>query len=178
MKVYLALIAVFISCSIYIFYNTSIKEDNGNGEGDAPLEQYGSLTHGGVAENPNNDTLKIAEIQTSYVKYNKGTIDFDTMLEENMTNLESVLNFPFNPLKGYLFSVGFDLESKHQFYYQSNMEETRTVILEVIHQEDKNLVRKIYDGTYLKLVSADDENPNQLLLYDANNQESKLVIGQ
>ncbi|MFF2798063.1 hypothetical protein [Lysinibacillus xylanilyticus] len=175
MKKYLVLLFVFTACSVYIFYTNYSSKEESIPEEDAIIHEIPAINIGGTVKEPENNTVSIGKLQTSYIMYTNGDIDFDNMIRENTNNLKHVLNFPFNPLPGYLFSVGYDENSKTQFYYQSNKEETRTVILKVVHSKNGNKVTKMYDGEYFKLVSVDLDNPNQLLAYDYNNDE--FVIG-
>lgn len=176
LKKYLLLLSGFVLISGYIFYKGYLDGDKSSDIGDAPSHEVEPINLGGVVEEPLNDIMSIGKLQTSYVMYVKGDIDFDTMVEENINNLESVLNYPFNPQKGYLFSVGYDDNSATQFYYQSNQEEFRTVILKVKHRDKRNEVTKIYDGEYLKLVTVDEHNPERLLAYDVENDEFQLEV--
>lgn len=176
MKKYLVLLSVFIICSVYIFYTGYNNDSESSGKGDAPIDEEQSITLGGTVEEPKNDIVKIGEIQTAYIMYVNGDIEFDDMVRKNMTLLKDVFNYPFNPMKGYLFSVGYSDNSKTQFYYQSDQEETRTVILKVEYNENGNEVTKIYDGEYFKLVSIDEENPNQILAYDRDNDTYMMVV--
>ena len=177
MKKFLLLISLFICCTVYIFYIGINHTKESVDTGDAPLEYEGGLTLGGTVENPKNDTVKIGELQTAYIMYTKGLTDFDSMVETNMELLKDVLNYPFNPMKGYLFSAGYDDNSAVQYYYQSNQEETRTVIIRVEHNEDGNIVRKVYDGDYFKLVAVDEENTNYIYAYDSDNDKYRMVVG-
>lgn len=176
MKKYLLLLSVFVLVSGYIFYKGYFNKPTAAADGDAPIGHTPTITIGGIVKEPNNDTVSIGKLQTSYIMYVKGDIDFDKMVLQNMENLKKVLNYPFNPKKGYLFSVGYDDRSAVQFYYQSNQEETRTVILKVVYGDKSNKVSKLYDGRYLKLVSVDDTDANRLLTYDENNEESIIEV--
>lgn len=176
MKKYLLLLFGFVLISGYIFYKGYFGESKSADIGDAPIHEVGAINLDGTVEEPQNDVMSISKLQTSYVMYVKGDIDFDTMLEENINNLGNVLNYPFNPQKGYLFSVGYDDNSATQFYYQSNQEELRTVIIKVKHRDKRNEVTKIYDGEYFKLVTVDERNPKRLLAYDVDNDEFLLEV--
>lgn len=176
MKKYLLLLFGFVLISGYIFYKGYLDGDKLAGEGDAPIHDIPSINLGGIIEDPENDVASIGKLQTSYVMYVKGNIDFDDMVEENISNLKKVLNYPFNPQKGYLFSVGYDENSATQFYYQSNQEESRTVILKVKYGNKENKVTKIYDGEYFKLVAVNEDNHKQLLVYDADNSEFYIEV--
>lgn len=176
MKKYFLLLSVFALCTVYIFYTNYNKKEEQAQKGDPPILQWTHINLGGTVEKPKNDPIRIGKLQTSYIMYTKGDITFDQMVQENIMNLRGVLNYPFNPKKGYLFSVGYDDNSKVQFYYQSNQEETRTVILRVSYHELGNNVKKIYDGGYFKLVSVDMDNPEQLLAYDQNSDEFIIAV--
>ena len=169
MKKLLVVLSLFVFCTVYIFYVGYREDMKSSSEGDAPIHDIPKYYLGGKVEEPKNDTIKIGELQTSYIRYVKGDIDYDTMVKENMDNLKYVLNYPMAPEKGYLFSADYAYNSRIQVYYQSNQEETRTVILKVIYNEDGNDVTKIYDGQYFKLVVVNEENPSQVVAYDINN---------
>lgn len=177
MKKFLLLLSVFVLVSGYIFYKDYSHQRELATTGDSPLKgEYKPVVLGGTVEQPLNNTISIGKLQTSYIMYIKGDISYDQMVQENIKNLEKVLNYPFNPQKGYLFSVGYDDNSAIQYYYQSDQKETRTVIIRVQSGEKKNRVTKIYDGVYLKLVSTSEGNPNRLLTYDAQNTESYVEV--
>lgn len=177
MKKFLILSALFGAVSYMVFLGYYSWSAEGSSEGDPPLKiETVPTVLGGTVKKPHNDTITIGEMQTSYIMYVKGDIEFDQMVEENMDNLRRVLNFPFNPEKGYLFSSGYDDNSVTQIYYQSNQEETRTVILKVVHGKKENSVEKIYDGNYFKLVAVNEDNPKELIAYDEEHDAHKIEV--
>jgi len=176
MKKLLIVLLLFVICSVYIFYVGYKEKVDSSSEGDAPIHDIPQITLGGKVEEPVNDTIKIGQLQTSYIMYVKGDISYDQMVEENMDNLKKVLNYPMAPEKGYLFSADYAYNSRVQVYYQSNQEETRTVVLKVVYNEDGNKVTKIYDGDYYKLVVVDEENPSRVIGFDKESEPSYINV--
>ena len=178
MKKFIALLLIFGLATVYIFYLNEEREkaDQAKLEGPQPTRDIPTITLGGTIEDYEDDPVKIGEIQTSYIMYTKGDISFDDMVKENMEHLKDVLIFPFAPHKGYLFSSDYDTNSRIQVYYQSNQEETRTVVLKVKYNEDGNEVQKLYDGDYFKLVVVNEDDPTQVIGYDKNHEEHYIDV--
>ena len=176
MKRWFVLVTITIGVTTYVFYSGYLNGKEKNEVGDEAIQEIPDTKLGGIAEDPVNDTLVIGNIQTDYVKSVKGLMTFDELINKTEKNLELVFNYPFNPEKGYLFSVGYDYDSAIQFYYQSNQQETKTVIFRVDYGEKKNKVTRVYDGTFLKLVAVNPGEPDKLYLYDKDNQEHVMVV--
>lgn len=174
MKVWVSLLILFSLVTGYVFYSAYINKTEDD-VGDAPIHELPKYKLGGTVEKAVNKISSISELQTAYIKYINGYIGFNKLVDETTLLLQTVSNYPFSPNKGYLFSAGFDYDSAVQIYYQSNQEETKTVIYKVEVGDELNKVSIIYNGKYLKLVSATDTD-STLALYDNENNEIFMVV--
>lgn len=174
---------MFSGLTAYIYINKDMFSEDEELVGDAPVEMAG-LSHkpkvigGTIKEDKVTDIAKIAEMQTDFALYYNGKINFDDMTNRNITNLTKVFNYPYKAQKGWLFSAGYDENSKVQVYAQSSLDDTRTVIYKVTYNDKGNKVEKIYDGTYFKLTAVDQTNPNQVIGYDANHDEHIVEVAK
>lgn len=181
MRNLIILLLAFSAVTAYIYSNRDFGESLIPADLEEKADLYMPYPEPTVGKKIKKDKVtkyeSVLQLQNEYAMYRSGRIDFNELKNRTVVLLKDVFIFPRVNERGWLFSAGYQTTSSMQIYAQSDLENTTTVIYKVTYNEEGNKVEKIHDGKYYKLVSVDLTDPNYIIGYDANHDETRIKVG-